>query len=48
VHRKQRHTAKKMFNRLRLEYNYQSSYSTVRNAVRDYDRQREQLVTGRH
>jgi transposase len=43
VHRKQRHTAKRLFDRLCAEHNYRGSYSTVRNAVRDYERRTREL-----
>ena len=47
--RKQRHTAKRIFERLRDEYGYDGGYTTVKDYVREHRRQtREMLVPLSH
>lgn len=41
--RKQRHTAKRIFDRLRDEYGYSGGYTVVRQAVHDLRRQRQEV-----
>jgi transposase len=43
VHRKQRHTAQKLFDRLRAEHGYTGGYTLVKNTVRDYERRTREL-----
>jgi transposase len=43
VHRKQRHTAQKLFDRLRAEHGYTGGYTLVKNVVRDYERRTREL-----
>jgi transposase len=48
-HRKQRHTAKRIFDRLRAEYGFDGGYTIVKDAVREYRlRQKEVFVPLRH
>lgn len=43
VHRKQRHTAQKLFDRLRAEHGYTGGYTLVKNVVREYARRTREL-----
>ena len=43
VHRKQRHTKKRIFERLKKEYNYPGGYTAVKEAVRDWERQHREV-----
>jgi len=43
VHRKQRHTAKRIFERLKVEYKYQGGYTGVKEAVRAWRQQHKEV-----
>ena len=43
VHRKQRHTKKRLFERLKKEYNYPGGYTAVKEAVREWERQHREV-----
>ncbi len=43
VHRKQRHTAKRIFDRLRVEYKYLGGYTGVKEAVRAWRQQHKEV-----
>jgi transposase len=43
VHRKQRHSAKKIFDRLKAEHNYTGGYTVVKDVVREYERRTREL-----
>ncbi len=43
VHRKQRHTKRRLFERLRDEYGYPGGYTAVKEAVRDWEQRRREV-----
>jgi len=43
VHRKQRHTAKRIFDRLRAEYGYAGGYTVVKDVVREHERRTREM-----
>ena len=43
VHRKQRHSAKKIFDRLKAEHNYTGGYTVVKDVVREYERRTREM-----
>ncbi|MHC4091722.1 MAG: IS21 family transposase, partial [Planctomycetota bacterium] len=43
VHRKQRHTKKRIFQRLKKEYQYPGGYTAVKEAVREWQRQHREV-----
>jgi transposase len=43
VHRKQRHTKKRIFERLKKEYGYSGGYTAVKEAVREWERQHREV-----
>jgi transposase len=43
VHRKQRHTKRRIFDRLRHEYGYPGGYTAVKEAVREWERQHREV-----
>jgi transposase len=43
VHRKQRHTKRRIFERLRSEYEYSGGYTAVKEAVREWERQHQEV-----
>ena len=43
MHRKQRHSAKKIFDRLKAEHGYTGGYTVVKDVVREYERRTREL-----
>ena len=43
VHRKQRHTKRRIFERLKSEYEYPGGYTAVKEAVREWERQHREV-----
>jgi len=43
THRKQRHTKKRIFERLKTEYDYAGGYTAVKEAVREWERQHREV-----
>lgn len=43
VHRKQRHTAKRIFDRLRAEHGYTGGYTVVKDVVREHERRTREM-----
>jgi len=48
VHRKQRHTAKRIFERLRDEYGFKGGYTTIKDYVRQYKRTTREVFVPLH
>src|SRR5512133_891310 len=47
AHRKQRHTRRRIFERLRAEYGYTGGYTAVKEAVRSWQQQRQEVFVPR-